>query len=573
MYGAGNYAEAARAYARLRAQGVPCATAERVQQARSAAERQAEALQEKLRRARRLQSAGFEAEARRLVQEVVKRSPQPIPTELRAVDQREGWWRELLGVVGPVLRFALEAAIAAAGIVVVILLAISGVNAVKVRLSPAARFAGFAGSEEASLSDALDASLSEVLARMKDDVPGRSVTWQSATEPPFEIPPALTESVPQGRLLTGLFQLIDMLLFRRLHVVSGTIHPVHETRGAGLTLVLATRNGRTLSQKTFWESEFLLGQATAPSNAVRYERLTLPAAVWLGYREELGFKASDPPLNTRDWRSYALFSLGELHPGGAVERQLYELALDCDPGNLGARLNLAALLMERPEYEVPPRSGGQAVADGSREGWQEQLELALEHLGAVALESDPRDEPIWYRAVYMQAVVYVYQQRGDLATLRLHQLWKEIHVYGTRERLNALVKTLSPTIAVLERTVGLIDEPLSAPAPPPGRGTWRTASAEYNLACCWARYARLAQTPAERHARTAEAVRLLRRAANREADAIDEARIDPAFDAIRATAGFQAVTAEAPPPKAAAEQPQRYALTLDPGPTLHRLLR
>jgi hypothetical protein len=573
LYKAGYYAEAEQQYKSLL--GVaPCATTARATAARNAAARQAGMPlrpTEQLAQALRLQNAGFEEEARKIVKTVARNSTQPIPTKLRAVDQRIGWWRELLGLLGPILRLALEILAVIVGVAVAALLAITGLHALYLRTQPSAQLVGFTGSSETTLGPVLSAALSAALGRMSDEAPGRRIDWQSGTEPKFEIPASVSEAVPQAGLLAGLLQMLDGMLYRRLYLVSGTVHPMHEHRGAGLTLAVATRNGRTVDQVTIWERDFLLKKAAAgASDAVRYERLVLPAAVWLGYRRQLGFKPTKAPLHTLDWRSYALFALGELVPDPTAERRLYELALDRDCANLGARLNLGALLLQRPAYEVPPQSGGQLVADGSREGWEECLLAAEVHLGEVERLAKPEEDPVWYRARYMQAVSSIYRQDAPTATTIISQLRSEISRHRSKPQLRGLLDELAQAVAVLERTAELGE---GRAVNPPGspRGGWRSSTAEYNLACFWSRYARVAETDLERARRTIESVRLLRRAINRDRHIAAEAQVDPAFDPIRASAGFQALaqkTEVASPPAPA----QRYAVTLDPGPELLELI-
>ncbi|HYB23242.1 MAG TPA: hypothetical protein VED41_05560, partial [Solirubrobacteraceae bacterium] len=305
----------------------------------------AQQAQELIGRAERLQSAGFEAQARELVKLVAEGSTAHIPAKLRAIDQRVGWWRDFLGIAGPPVRVGLEILAAILGVCVAALLLITCGNALGARVKRSAQLTGFGGSSEDTLTAVLSAALSQTLTRMSDQKASRRVNWQSGTEVKFELPAAIGEAVPAAGILAGLIEMLDRMLFRKLYGVSGTVHPIHEHRGAGLTLAIAARNGRTVNQVTIWERDFLLKEAgEGASIAVRYERLVLPAAVWLGYSRQLGLKKDKPPpLHTSDWRSYALFALGEIVPDRTKERRLYELALDMDSCNLGARLNLATL--------------------------------------------------------------------------------------------------------------------------------------------------------------------------------------------------------------------------------------
>ncbi len=553
-----------------------------------------------LARARRLQGAGFEQKARELVETVAERSTTPIPSQLRAIDQRVGWWRELLGSAGPLVRLILEMLAAALGVCLAGLLCVTGTRALWARIERSVQLEGFEGSSEATLGAVLSAALSQALTRMSNERAGRRVNWQSGTEPKFELPSAIGEAVPAAGILAGLIEMLDRMLYRRVYSVAGTVHPVHEHRGAGLTLAISRRSGRTVEQVTIWERDFLLKEAGdgAPI-AVRYERLVLPAAVWLGYSKTLGAKEGKRPLQTRDWRSYALFALGEIVPDDAKERRLYELALDLDQGNLGARLNLAALLLKRPAYEVPPKTGGGGVANGSREGWRECLDTAEDHLNVVAGRTDPRRDAIWYRARYLQAVVSVYRgtrpfctngvahpcdpcrRAGLNARARLDELQREISVHGRETALASLLDALEQPIDVLRKTAALIaGDPFGLPGA--SDPTWRSATAEYNLACLLSRYAdRIAadagRDAAAKRAALVEAVRRLRRALARDVLMTDgallaEARVDPAFDGVvRRSKAFKTLTAIVEPPSKPGK-PTRYAVTLDPGPEMVKLV-
>jgi hypothetical protein len=304
--------------------------------------------------------------------------------------------------------------------------------------------------------------------------------------------------------------MLDKLIYRRMVVVSGTVHPPDDElgAGAGVTLMLANRRGHVTEQITVWESEFDLKPAASATvkDSVRYERLILPAPVWLGYQERFGYKADKPPLQTRNWRSYALFVLGELKPDADARRRLYEQALDRDPCNLGARLNLATMLLTRPQYAVPPV---QAVPDdGRRETWAERLAEADEHLKVVALATNPADDAIWYRARYAQAARYIYLAQGADATQNarraascLAEIVTETANHGDDPRLEALLITMAAPVAVLQRVATLIANGAPSPAVPnPSR--WVSASAEYNAAGLWARWADATEVDSECDQRT-----------------------------------------------------------------------
>ncbi|HEU0250702.1 MAG TPA: hypothetical protein VFR48_08260 [Solirubrobacteraceae bacterium] len=579
------YAEAEHEYKALLGLA-SCAKPALVIRARKQAEKQAAKArpqpEEQLLQARRLQVAGFDEEARKLVKEAVQQAPVAVPSQLREPDQQLGWWRELLGSAGPPARTALEIVIVGAGVVLLLLLIVTGLNALRLRFVPSARLAGFSGSADATLAPVLSAALSAMLSRMSDESPGRALMWQSGTEPKFELPASITEAIPQAGLLTGLVQMIDKLLYRKLFIVSGTVHPPHPNRGAGVTLLVTNRNGSRSEQVTVWEEDFVLKEAGAKAEAaVRYERLILPVAVWLAYCPMLAPKRRrlpaqllpqrrlQSPLGAHDWRSYALFALGELVPTAEQQRHLYELALDRDSANIGARLNLAALLMQRPAGQVSPTGERAEIASGRSEGWKERLDEAGVHLGAIDESPAAAGQPIWYRARYMEAVRCLYLDEGVAALQIVSQLSSEMQDNRRSPRLNGLIEALEQPLEVVERSAQLLATGLPVSVADLRSG-WLTEDGEYNLACLWARYAGTLENE-ERAKATVQAVIALRRAIARGHDSATEALTDPAFDPIREDPAFKAIVTVAPV-AAEPDKPTRYAVTLDAGPTLSKLV-
>ncbi len=535
---------------------------------------------QELRQANRLEKAGFDEAAREIVKGVAKGSTKGIPPELRPANQRIGWWRELLGVFGPVLRLVLEIAAAAIGVVVAALLLWAGANGLLLRGKRAARLTGFTGSADGTVGDVLAAALADALRRMSDENAKSSVDWQSGTESKFEVPAAVTQALPQASLVAGLIQMLDKLLPRRLVTVSGTVHPVHEHRGAGLTLAVADQRGRVLDQVTIWEREFMLKKAGANAkDAVRYERLILPAAIWLGYNRALGFKAKNAPLGTLDWRSYAMFALGELVPKAADRRRLYERSLDRDSGNLGAHLNLASMLLRRPKARTSQTPSPADVA-AARAAWSERLLEASRHLGLVASRSCPKTDPIWYRARYLQAWCHIYQSdicsgeqarhHGAETRRNIAELLSEADVHGEEQAVKGLVEGLRKPASVLD-LIGELVQKGAVREVPDFQSEWLTDTSEYNVACFYSRYS-AAATGTLKSERVSKAVAALGRASERSGHALKEARIDPDFDAIRDEPAFVQLVAVKPTPQPAPEKPTHYVVTLDAGPELGSLI-
>ena len=573
---------------------------------------------EHLEKAERLQGNGFEDEARKFVQEVVQNSKAAIPKTLRSPEQRLGWWREALGTIGPPARSVLEVVVVLLGLMVVVLLVATAIKALFLRLCPSISLDGFTGSGDATVAPLLGAALSEALERMSDDTSGRKLTWASGTEAKFELPAAITEAVPPAGLLVGLVQMLDKLLYRKQCVVTGTVHPPHQHRGAGVTLVVSDRSGRESEQVTVWESEFMLKEAgEAATEAVRYERLILPVAIWLGYRPMLrrGFnplppfelnRRPVPPLGVQSWRSYALFALGELVPDAAKQRLLYERALDLDEGNVGARLNLASLLLQRPAGQVTPDGEKKQVEDGSSESWRERLKRAGADLEVVNGSRFALGQPIWFRGRYMEAIRCLYlaqaagasegrrakhaeaarkalaeleRARDDLERAKTPQTWASLagaRKPSTWARLQPLMDALHWPVLVLSASIELVETGAAQDLSQAHRGIggkWLSASGEYNLACFWARNAAVTPEADEekRRKHVKSSVEALRRAIVREEGMAAEARVDPAFDSIRDEPGFKAAVKPKPVAKKTVE-PTRYVVTLDAGPKLTKLV-
>jgi hypothetical protein len=523
-------------------------------------------LEAQLYHATQLQEAGFSEDARKLVLAALQEVP-PKPTgplarlahelrhladELRTPTQRPSRWQGFLGLHGPTVIFLAEIIAIALCIVVLALLFYAAVRGLLRRLRGSVRLEGFTGSSESTLSAALAASLGDALARLKDDSPSQNLHYQSGSEPKFEVPAAVLESVPQGKLIAGLLQMLDQLLPRHMSLISGTVHPIHENRGAGLTIALADHNGRGVDQITLWEKDYFLKEAgDNEKEAVRYERLVLPAAVWLAYQPQLGFKADKPPLGASDWRSYALFALGELVPDLAKRRVMYERALDRDARNLGARLNLADLLLRRPREDMLDAAAD--PDDGHRETWNERLDEARRHLEYVASNAAAESAPIWYRALYMQIVLNIYDYQATLAEnptaarswatqarTRHEELNRALrHAGGNDSTPQMLLDAMDEPLQILSYTVKLYTGRLKQE--PRLQDAWLSASAEYNLACFWSRYAAYAGNADLEQKRVRTAIVHLRRSIERTDNAVIEARTDPAFDTIRSTPAFASI--------------------------------
>jgi len=556
--------------------------------------------------AERLQDAGFQKEARGIVKAVVEKSKKKvsIPARLRVPDQPTAGWRALIADVAPDVLSGAEAIAVVLGTLAAVFALFSITRALKRRHSPVVRLTGFGGSTDTTLGAALSSTLSATLRSMSDSDASSRVYGVGATEPKFTLPEAVTDAVPQAGLIAGLLQVLDQLLPRKLNFLSGTVHGAQAGRGAGLTLAIANRSGKPLEQETFWEQDYLIGPgASAESAVARYERLVRPAAIWLAYRETIGYDPAKPPLGTDDWRSYARFAVGEASQDPVLKRRLFEIALDRDAENLGARLNLAAALIQRPAGYVEPVKQPPSTPWRERQypaRWEDNLKQAQRHLdwirkhiapatnpatnpathpaGKPVANAEPTADPLnplWYRAQMLLIVLNITQEKGAAAGPRLDVLSAAIKKHRNRPELSDLLGAMAPAAGVLKHTATLLEKKKVPAEVETSDREWLTALAQYNLACFWSRAIKN-----DRKVKKADAlkrsIRALRRALEREPWMLSAARGDAAFDPIRATDAFQTLLAsieDAQPKPAAADPPTRYTITVDPGSELTELIK
>ncbi len=332
---------------------------------------------------RRLEAEGFETEARKETQTLVATFPnRSIPANIRAVNQPIGWWRRFGGFAGPPVLVGLQIA----AVLLIALVLARGLWTVVARAVGRGSyiirdFTGVQSTEVAGVSGLLATELE----RLSETGAGYHVRRAPANDGEFTLPAAITNAYPEAKVAAALVSLLDRVLPRRMWEITGTVLPVDPSRGVGLTVAIARRDGRKEKEITLWEAEFAqvapadtgpTAQAnnastapakiasTAPTNtppAERLETLILAAAVWLGYelarRRRVktlvtGRTEAAQTLGTAEWRSYADFAIGDRHQknGETIDaRRAYFRALDADDANLGALLNLAGLLLYRPE--------------------------------------------------------------------------------------------------------------------------------------------------------------------------------------------------------------------------------
>jgi hypothetical protein len=343
--------------------------------------------------------------------------------------------------------------------------------------------------------------------------------------------------MPQANLLAGLLTMLDRVLGRNVSLVSGTARPSDPERGAGLTIAIAGQNGVRREQHTVWEQEFGPVPLGEEHLAARYARLMLPAAVWLAF--QLNKRHSEAPLGTGNWRSYAIFSVAAEHDRAGHRAEAiagYKAALDRDPGNVGALLNLGSLLLHRdpaPAQETAPEA---------------RLAQAGALLGeAVVLTGDPR-RAVWFRARYLLAVQLLYASQAaydagangravELATRSRNVAVcadSAIDVaMGKDPRLDTFLATLHDPLELVRQSAILLAGGVPDISQVDGL-RWKSAGTLYNLACFYARRVAHGAGPDVK----TRALNLLEEAISRrrEPQALrivrDWARTDPAFASL-----------------------------------------
>lgn len=306
---------------------------------------------------RRLQAEGFEQDARKQLEALTSAYPsRDIPEDVRKIDQPIGWWRQAEGTAFPVALSVAEIAITLLGLVLLGALLAKASAALAGRLRPQFTVADMTGpvaEDVAGQSDLLAAELARLVSGGSDQI--RRVP---ASEGSFTLPDAITGAYPQAGVIVALLQVLDRVLPRELLTVDTAALPEDPVRGVGVTVTIAKRDGRQApnGRHTFWEAEF--GPVDTSLKAFqRLERLMLPAAVWLLYNENLR-QSSPDTLGSRDWCSYALYALGDRAQKAGktpAARHAYFSALDADARNVGARMNLAGLLFyaaDKPSEEL-----------------------------------------------------------------------------------------------------------------------------------------------------------------------------------------------------------------------------
>ncbi len=259
------------------------------------------------------------------------------------------------------------------------------------------------GSEELKNLPSL---LQSVLGNLGTDVGGQNIQFVNPSSDDVSEIAIPASAPPQLEYLTWVVALLRPLAPKDRVTVRLTVQP-EGRQGLGMTASLVGGpKGRTINSTTLWESDVGLegiGDDT-PLLGVRerYQLLAAPLAAWVYFTLADLTQVDREILGTRNWHSYGLFSLGcRLYKTHRQRGQrLLRAAIDADPGNIGAHLNI--LLLE---------------FDGRRtEAGKQQLELLRTEVESLpGNKFCPRKvrpdspgfwyDPTWYRTMYSLTAV------------------------------------------------------------------------------------------------------------------------------------------------------------------------
>ncbi|MGI9023203.1 MAG: hypothetical protein ACR2HV_08240, partial [Acidimicrobiales bacterium] len=213
-------------------------------------------------------------------------------------------------------------------------------------------------------------------------------------------------SPPRLEYLAGFMALLRPLAPKDRVTVRMTVQP-EGRQGLGLTATLVGgQKGRTINATTLWESDIGLGGIADDQPVLekreRYQLLVAPLGAWVYFTLADLTQRDEQLLGTRNWRSYGLFSLGcrlyQTHRQRG-ERLLRE-AIDADPANLGAHLNILLL-----EFDNRQTSAGKTQLERLRT----EVEALPGRMLCRRLVRDERErfwyDPTWYRTMYSLAAV------------------------------------------------------------------------------------------------------------------------------------------------------------------------
>ena len=298
-------------------------------------------------RAIALANAGYDQAAANEVQRVLRAWPGVTVPPILKNAQLQNSAKGLVGQVDNLWNRFFPWDLAAAILLVGLCLAIGAMRRKSLAIDP------FIGAEDLS-STAMAPMLHDEMARLAgSEENGRARLIPS---PPDHVElPAAVDSLPG---LLKPFVAILWLFGMRRHVwhLSGSLES-DEERGVGVTMLLRDSYGNLDKSVTLWESTYLPGGSIQKQQGAGdpsgFIHLVPPAASWL-----LAAWSDQRILGTRSWESLALFDSGaawQLEGNPQWADTLYRRALDKDPNNRGALLNLGQLESENRHDEEAAR--------------------------------------------------------------------------------------------------------------------------------------------------------------------------------------------------------------------------
>lgn len=344
----------------------------------------------RIKRAERLDEIGLHDAAEKQVEQAIEIDPGvPIPARLQQEDREPAGWASFKSNVVPW-------AITGAQIGIALLALWVALMALRFKFNIGAFDAG----DEKTLASGLPDALQEHIVRITYDSAGANPKLASPADAETDkISTSLTTVVPQAAISVALFSLARRLALRTW-ILSGTVREFNEHDGAGLSLAIKNRRGRVVDRVTVWQRQFMPGGAPKEEEKQNaYHELTGPGAAWTVFTRGQKRHADFEIFGSTDWRSFALFASGvaaEQRGDKAEARALYWMALDQDPGNDGARLNLADEYITGPELWT-------SDPDGRRDqmlGWLTEIRQRR----SVEDQDQDQSDLLWYKVAYLEAV-------------------------------------------------------------------------------------------------------------------------------------------------------------------------
>ncbi len=344
------------------------------------------------------------------------------------------------------------------GLPILCLLAIAAWHEVRRRMEPALEIVVLGADGGGA---ALGGAVAQGLARMRAPQRCTHLRMIYAPKTPLE---GLAEAVairpPHGRF--------ERLIPSRTRTLTLTALPPDPAAGPGIAAEVRGW-AKNLGSETFTGRDYGLDEE-GQGDGIRLQRLTVPLTVWVAdvLAADLTGR-TQRILGTESWRSRAQFAVGvERERSEEVDaaRGCYLRALDLDAANQGARLNLAALLLDpgAPGYEGEGVPAALGLLDG-----------------LVDEGPNPAPRSISLRARYLRATALLQRRTGS-------------DLKGARDAARSLRKAATEEDGDLLRRAQLLEMSIrlerGKDPTPPKAAKDETEGGLYNLACFHSRLGR-----------------------------------------------------------------------------------